>query len=531
MIITPRMQTDLVHRPALGRWAAFVVVSWLAVFLVFPMVNIVSGHLALSDASRVLARQSTWQLVWFSAWQSALSVIATFAVSAPVTWLIGRHQFRGRRWLRAVTTVGFLLPSVVVATAFLAVLPRSLHYSAAAVIVAHAYFNVAVVVRVVGARAELLDAQLSNAARTLGASPFVVMRTVTWPLIRGAISSAASVIFLYCFTSYAVIRVLGGPGRNTLESDIALRAFGIGDVSGATVLALLQLACIGVVIGAIRLLTRGDITHVRATAPVLPALQHRFRGIALVISIGTIAFVIAPLVALLWQSVHVGDAVSLSAWRNLFDGTLVDSVWTSVRTAMVAGLLGVPLCILGTLAVVRLRIGARAIDVLTFIPLALSPVTLGLGLITTFDVGWFDWRAQWWFVAIAHTLVAFPLGMRVLAPAWRTTPVSMHHAAAVLGANGWWRLFDIDLRRMRPALVAALGLIVAVSLGEFGAASLLSRDGAETMPVTISRLLSRTGDVVRAQAFAMASLLVLLCVVALIAVESALKRGEHASGR
>jgi len=192
--------TDPVRRSALGRWAAFVVVMWLAAFLVFPVVNIVTGQLVLSDASRVLTQQSTWHIVWFSAWQSALSVVTTFVVSAPVTWLIGRYRFRGRRWLRAVATVGFLLPSVVVATAFLAVLPRSLHYSVTAVVVAHAYFNVAVVVRVVGARAELLDAQLSSAARTLGASPFMVVRTVTWPLIRGAIASAGAVIFLYCFT-------------------------------------------------------------------------------------------------------------------------------------------------------------------------------------------------------------------------------------------------------------------------------------------------------------------------------------------
>ena len=523
--------TDPILRPALGRWAAFVVVSWLAVFLVWPMVNIVSGHLRLSDASRVLARQSTWELVWFSTWQSALSVVVTFIVAAPVTWLVGRHQFRGRRWLRAITTVGFLLPSVVVATAFLAVLPRSLHNSVFAVIMAHAYFNAAVVVRVVGARAELLDVQLAGAARTLGASPFVVMRTVTWPHIRGAIASATGVVFLYCFTSFAVIRVLGGPGRNTLESDIALRAFGIGDISGATVLALLQLACIGVAVGAVRLLTHGDIAHVHATAPVLPPLQQRHRSLALVISTATVVLVVAPLLALLWRSVHVGDAISLAAWRAVFDGTLVASVWASARTALVAGLLGVPLCILGTLAVVRLRAGARTIDLLTVIPLAMSPVTLGLGLITTFDVGWFDWRAKWWFVAIAHTLVAFPLGMRVVAPAWRTTPVGMHHAAAVLGANGWRRLVDIDIRRMRPALVAALGLIVAVSLGEFGSASLLARTGAETMPVTISRLMLRTGDVVRAQAFAMASLLVLVCVAALVAVESSLRKAEHAARR
>jgi thiamine transport system permease protein len=84
---------------------------------------------------------------------------------------------------------------------------------------------------------------------------------------------------------------------------------------------------------------------------------------------------------------------------------------------------------------------------------------------------------------------------------------------------------------MRPAIVASLGLVVAVSLGEFGAASMLSREGAETIPVAIARLLSRTGDEVRAQAFALASILVVVCVMALAIVEMALQRGEHASRR
>ena len=115
--------TDPVLRPSLGRWAASVVVLWLSVFALLPLINITAGHVALDDVTRVLTQGSTWRLVWFSTWQAALSVMATFVVAAPVTWLIGRHQFRGRRALRAVTTVCFLLPSVVVATAFLALLP------------------------------------------------------------------------------------------------------------------------------------------------------------------------------------------------------------------------------------------------------------------------------------------------------------------------------------------------------------------------------------------------------------------------
>ncbi|MFM7964226.1 MAG: ABC transporter permease, partial [Actinomycetota bacterium] len=231
------------------RVAASAATLWLAVFVVVPVVVLLAGSLKANDFSRVLTNDVTWKVVWFSTWQSILSTGATFVLAMPITWLIGRYHFVGRSTLRAVATIGFLLPSVVVAAAFLAVLPSSLHYSVFAVVLAHAYFNLAVIVRVVGARLESLDSRLDEAAWSLGASPARTAATITWPLIRGAAASAAAVTFLFCFTSYAVVRVLGGPGRNTIESDIALRAIGIGDVSAASVLALVQAAVIvGVVV-------------------------------------------------------------------------------------------------------------------------------------------------------------------------------------------------------------------------------------------------------------------------------------------
>ena len=287
--------SEPVWHPAPERVALVVVSLWLGVFLVAPVLTMVGGFVAPSDISRVLALPSTWRLVWFSLWQSAISVAVTLLVAAPVTWLIGLHRFRGRRILRATTTVGFLLPSVVVATAFLAILPRSLHYTMFAVVIAHAYFNIAVVVRVVGARLELLDIQLINAARTLGASPITVWRTIVWPLIRGAVAAAAAVIFLYCFTSFAVVRVLGGPRRSTLESDIALRAFGIGDIPAATVLALVQLVIVVSVIGVIRQLSGREQGLSRLAALPPTAVAHRQRLFACCVAIATATFVLYQL--------------------------------------------------------------------------------------------------------------------------------------------------------------------------------------------------------------------------------------------
>jgi len=521
---------DLLRANRLPRIATVPALLWLTVFLVLPVTVMVARYVGVDDVSRVLRRDTTWRVVWFSTWQAVLSVAATFLLGTPVAWLIGRHDFRGRRALRAISTLGFLLPSMVVAAGFLAVLPDSLHYSVFAIVVAHAYFNLAVVVRVVGARLELVDQRLVDAAGTLGATPLRALRTITWPLVRPAVASAGIVVFLYCFTSFAVVRVLGGPARNTVESDIALRAFGIGDVGGATVLGILQLAVILVVLAIARTTGGRNVVPSDSRTTALPGLDRRHLPVVVVVGAATVLFVVAPLVSVAWRSVRIGGTTSLAAWRSVFDAGLRDSLFVSVRTALIAGLLGVVLATTVGMAVVRLGRAGRTIDVLAFVPLAVSPVTLGLGLVVTFDAGWYDWRAAWWFVAVAHTLVALPLAVRVLVPAWHAVPTGLHEAAAVLGAGEFRRFLDVDLRFVRRAMVAGFGLVIAVSLGEFGAASLLSRSGAETVPVVVGRLLTRTGDLVRAQAFALSTVLVVLCIGALLVVESLLGRNARARG-
>lgn len=509
--------------------ASLLVTPWLLLFFVVPVVTMLVNHMRWDDVSRVVGNSSTWRVVWFSSWQAMLSVVATFIIAWPITWLIGRHDFRGRRSLRAMCTVGFLLPSVVVGAAFLAVLPTSLHYTVIAVIIAHAYFNIAVVVRVVGARLELIDPRLSGAARLLGATPTQVLRTVLWPQIRNSTGSAAAVTFLYCFTSFAVVRVLGGPSRNTIESDIALRAFGIGDVSAATVMSVLQVALIAAIVLLLRRLTRGDATPTRAAPLPLAPLQQSQRPLAVVISLGSALFVLTPLAAVLWKSVRVKDGLTLSAWRGVVSSELLRSITASAQTAFLTGVIGAVLAASAAFVLSRSpRIGS-ALDSASLLPLIVSPVTLGLGLLITFDEGWFDWRDQWLLIVAAHTLVAFPLAARVLVPAWRAIPDRLRDAAATLGSGEVRQVFDVDLRLMRRAITAAFGLTVAVSLGEFGAASLLSRRGTETMPVAIARLLERTGDTFRAQAFAMSSVLIVLCLGALLMIEATTGRSNRAT--
>ena len=122
----------------------------------------------------------------------------------------------------ALITVPFMLPTVVVGAAFLAVLPDRWHNTAIAVLAAHVFFNIAVVVRIVGGMWATLPTDLTGAARTLGASQRQVFLTVVLPLLRPALFAASSVVFLFTFTSYGVVRILGGVRTTTIEVEVEI---------------------------------------------------------------------------------------------------------------------------------------------------------------------------------------------------------------------------------------------------------------------------------------------------------------------
>ena len=134
-------------------------------------------------------------------------------------------------------------------------------------------------------------------------------------------------------------------------------------------------------------------------------------------------------------------------------------------------------------------------------------------MLITFDTAPFDWRAKWWLVPLGHALVAVPFVVRALLSVLRSIPRDLRAAAATLGASpirAWWQ---VDARALRRPLIAGAGFSAAISLGEFGATTILSRSGTETLPIAIGRLLGRAGALPQAQAFAMATILLVLSTV------------------
>jgi thiamine transport system permease protein len=443
--------------------------------------------------------------------------------------VLARHRFRGRRLLLALVTVPFMLPTVVVGAAFLAVLPDRWHDTAAAVLAAHIFFNVAVVVRVLGNMWATIPTDLTAAARTLGATPRQVLGAVVLPLLKPAVFAASSVVFLFTFTSYGVVRVLGGVRRSTIEVEVARRATMLGDVRGAAVLSVLQLVFLAAIVWwSARWQRRSVVTM--SPGRSIHTLTPRSQRLTLnTVRAVTVLAMGAPLVALIVSSFRVGHEWTVSAWTGLGHtevrpgvslGTQpLEAIATSLKYCMIAAALSVLLGLAASLAIGMSRRGGRLLDAGITMPLGTSAVTIGLGMLITFDRAPFDWRGQWWLVAVGHALIATPFVVRTLLPVLRSFPSAQRDAALTLAATplrAWW---FVEVRRLaRPTLTSA-GFAAAISLGEFGASTFLTRSGHDTLPLAIAHLLARTGAVPQAQGFALATVLLVVCAVIVTMVE------------
>jgi thiamine transport system permease protein len=522
-----------------ARWRALayaVPLAFLAFFFLYPLGAISErGLRGEGDSSLdVLSDASTREVVWFTIWQAVASTLLTIAIALPASYVLGRYRFRGRSVVNAIVLVPFVLPTVVVALAFLALLPEPVERGWAPILVAHAYFNVAVVVRVVGTFWANLDPRTSEAAATLGASPARRAREVTAPLLAPALAAAAAIVFLFSFTSFGIVLILGGPRYATIEAEIYNQAVRLFDLRAAAVLSLVQLAC---VVAAVWVATRlerrlGARTSLSSQRDTLRRARTLREKALVAASIGGLAaFLAIPLAVLVERSLAVGDGYGLDAYRALGRPTSIllaapwEAVVNSVVYAAAATAIAVVVGGLAAFAVASSR-GSRLLDGLVLLPLGASAVMLGLGFLIAFDRSPIDFRAAPWIVPVAQALVAIPFVVWTVVPTLRSIDERQREAAALLGASPRRVVREIDLPIVSRALAVAAGFAFAISLGEFGATVFLARPDRPTLPVAIFRFLGRPGELNVAEAYALAVVLMGVTVLSVLVVERArVRRG------
>ncbi|MFD9003126.1 ABC transporter permease [Streptomyces sp. NPDC059582] len=528
-------------------------VAFFGVFFAYPVAAIVARGLKADGAwqvgriGEVLAQSDIRHVLWFTTWQALASTALTLLVALPGAYVLARFDFPGKRLLRAVVTVPFVLPTVVVGTAFLALVGRGglldelwgvrLDTTVWAILLAHVFFNYAVVVRTVGGLWAQLDPRQEEAARVLGASRFTAWRTVTLPALGPAVAAAALMVFLFTFTSFGVVQILGGPTFSTLEVEIYRQTSEIFDLATAAVLTIVQFAAVGAILAVHAWTVRRRETALRLVDAAGTARRPRGGGQWALLAgvLATVAvLILLPLAVLVQRSL---DAPGLGYYRALTssDGGVflvppIDAVGNSLTYALAATAIALVIGGLAAAALTRRDAGrlVRGFDALLMLPLGVSAVTVGFGFLIALDEPPLDLRASWILVPLAQALVGVPFVVRTMLPVLRAVDGRLREAAAVLGASPWrvWR--EVDLPLVRRALLIAAGFAFAVSLGEFGATVFIARPDNPTLPVAVAKLLGRAGELNYGQAMALSTILMLVCAAALLVLEGL--RGTDRTG-
>lgn len=490
----------------------------------------------------VFSDPSMRRVLWFTVWESIASTVLCTLVALPGAALFARYRFRGKRLLWSALLVPFVLPTVVVAVSMLGVIGGggltgvNLSGTVWAILIAHVFFNYAVVVRTVGSTWSTIDPRLEESARTLGAPPWRVFTEVTWPLVRSSVAAASSIVFLFSFTSFGIVLILGGISHRTLEVEIYDQTAKFLHLDVAAVLAIVQLLVVVVILVWFgRSQRRRSVLFDQRSASETEHLAETPRQRWFVRSNLTFMALLlgTPLLVLVVRSFSTPDGWGFGFYRALTDSRggstsfvpPIDAIGNSLLFASIATVIALVLGLCAAWAIVGdgstgsdSRFG-RWTDTALMIPLGTSAVTVGFGFLIVFDEPPLNLRSSLWLIPIAHTIVALPFVVRLLVPALRSIDPRLREVAATLGASPrrvWW---SVDVPIVGRALAAAAGFAFAVSLGEFGATAFLVRPDRPTMPIAIYRALGRPGEFNFGQAMAMSTILMLLTVFVMLVID------------
>ncbi len=547
-----------------------VPVAFLAYFFYQPLLAIfrLVFSPAFSAGWQTFDPKQVSQPFFFTLYQASLSTLLTLVVGLPAAYVFARFDFWGRKTLRMLSLIPFILPTVVVATAFNTLIgprgwlnlglmamfdltnpPLNMLNSLPAILLAHVFYNSSIIIRMVGSTLSRLNPRLTDAARMLGASPSRAAAEVTLPLLMPTLTGATLMVFLFNFTSFGVIMMLGGPRFATLEVEIYTQAMQRLNLPVAGLLTIIQLLftlLLTWLYNRVRQPKYGKSATSNDAQYRLKPRNPKEKIFVFLVALLIFCLMALPLLSLVSRSVFTLDAArgergsvqtgfTLRYYQELFinrtDSLFYVPPLLAIRNSLIysslATLISTAIGLISSYALARSSRFNYLMEPFVMLPLGASSVTLGLGFLIVFN------RPPWnspglpLLIPIAHALVALPLVLRTLLPALRAIPQNVRDAASMLGANSRKIFLEVDLPLLLRALLVSMVFAFTISLGEFGAATFLASPQQPTIPVAIFRFISQPGAINYGQALAMSTVLMAICVISTFFIEKIRLPGEE----
>ncbi len=463
-----------------------------------------------------------WGLLRFTLYQASLSTLLSLLVGLLLAWsLIHRPVFRGRSLLVALFASSLVLPSLIVAFGILSVLGN--HgwlnrlteawighpfgngiYGIWGIIIAHVYLNASFAAIGLLRALETIPMEKYRLAKSLGLSTWRRFVLIEWVAIRSTMVSMGATIFLLCFSSFAIVLLLGGnPSYNTLEVAIYEAVRIDFDIPYALKIAWIQLSISTLLIilasfkGAATLhLSSGRRSDMLGDGGLWYRLQN---GIILV---GAVAYIL-PLIAILIDGIGA-DFYALFS-RPLFWRSVVMSLGIAAVSAGVTLVFTIALSdakrhfgLHGKMGNRRMgRVIGTLVSLSGHLYLAVPSLMLGLGFFLMAR-RWGGDMMIWGIVAIvvANTLMSLPFALSIMMPAMVKTARRYDRLVLSLGLNAWQRWRHAEWPHLRRSIGYVGALSFSLSLGDLGVIALFGNREITTLPWYLYQLMGsyRTSD-------------------------------------
>ena len=491
---------------------------------------------------QILSSTRTLKILWFTFWQAGVSTLLTLICALPCAFVLSHYAFKGKKIIKILASIPFVLPAIVVAAAFQACFGENKH-PLFLILLAHVFYNFSVMLRIITGFLSSLQGRIKEAAMVLGANSLQVFLYIILPLLKPALLAASTLVFIFCFSSFGIVLVLGGPSYSTIETEIYRQAAHLFNLPLASFLSLIQIVFTFILMWIYTLFTK------KAAKFTPDAEKANLRKPELwwekIIITATVTFIIClcviPLLALVMKSFTYNGETSFVFYKALFENR-TDSIFYippfhAIKFSFLfAGMALVIALITGVCAAFFIRFCDTNIDnkltsffdPIFMLPLSTSAVTLGFGIIITLDKPPLNLRTSIFLIPIAHALVGFPFVLRSILPALRSIPQNFSDAAAMLGASPLQIFRSIDFPLISKALVAGAIFAFTISLGEFGATIFTARPDTPTIPIAIYRFLGQPGAINYGQAMAISTILMVVTAIGFVVIENF--RTENSEG-
>ena len=429
------------------------------------------------------------KIMWFSVYQALLSALLSLAVGLPGAWILANTQFKGKKSVKSIYGIPFILPSVLVVLGFVIfygnngllskLIGKNPHilYSFKAILLAHVFYNFPVVTTIVGNAMEKLDSRIEESARNCGAGELKIFFEITMPRLLKSVLSACCIVFLLCLSSFAIILILGGsPKLSTMEVEIYRLAKMDMDISKASSLCIYS-----TVITAMVLFLQNTLTDkTNYTEETVHSYSKKLSAFSFIYLILSVLFILCPVFSIVLRSFTSASSragrlfVSLSAYKNIDLNCLLQTFLIALGSASVSTVLA--------LGFMDYR------GILTMLPLVISSAIIGLGyLILCVRIPSFHGAL---LIMAAHSVINMPFALKTIKNVHDKIPNQYKELACLEGSTDKRYFLSIELPILKNAIISSFLLCFSLSAGELNATAILGSSKTATIPMQIKHMIS-----------------------------------------